>query len=182
MDIDKTVILHNFRGYYTSLRIYSMGLILYSANTWLSYIIAEKYYGGLHFIWCTPNAQTNNQIHIDITTPPTSTPIEIFKGLQEEVKRGDKHSAKIKENKVGLLRGALIKKNLGIITEDQETEIQTIVEKAEIRDFRPLLYVLPHDKVAYLLKNVPIVDRAHPLSVEYVIEELPRNLFDVIEI
>jgi hypothetical protein len=87
-----------------------MGLILYSTNTWLSYIICEKYYGGLHYIWCTPSAQTNNQNHIDRTTPPTSTPIEIFKNLLEEVNRGDRHSAKIKENKVGLLRGITIKK------------------------------------------------------------------------
>jgi hypothetical protein len=41
---------------------------------------------------------------------------------------------------------------------------------------------MPYDKVAHLLKNVPVADRAHPLSVEFVIEELPRNLFDVIEI
>ena len=63
-----------------------MGLVLYSANTWLSYIIAEKYYSGLHYIWCTPNAQTNNQNNIDATTPPTSTPIEIFKSLVAEVR------------------------------------------------------------------------------------------------
>jgi hypothetical protein len=159
-----------------------MGLILYSTNTWLSYIIAEKYYGGVHYIWCTPHAQTNGQGHFDITTPPTSTPVEILKSLHTEVEGGDRHSSKIRENKVGLLRGATIKKGLGVINEYQEEEIKAIVESAEIRDFRPLLYVMPFDKVAHLLKNIPIADRAHPLSVEFVIEELPRNLFDVIEI
>ena len=80
------------------------------------------------------------------------------------------------------MRGASIKRSLGAISSEQEEEIKSIVENSEIRDFRPLLYIIPYDRVTHLLRNVPIVDRAHPLSVEFVIEELPRNLFDVIEI
>ncbi|HZE83884.1 MAG TPA: hypothetical protein VE035_06215 [Puia sp.] len=159
-----------------------MGLILYSTNTWLAYIISEKFYSGLHYVWCTPHAHTNNQTVIDTTTPPTSTPIEMFRALNQEVTRGDRHSAKIKENKLGVLRGAAIKRKQSIITEKEEEEIKEIVGNTETRDFRPLFYVIPYGKVEHLLRSVPVADRAHPLSVEYVIEELPRNLFDVIEI
>jgi len=159
-----------------------MPLVLYSTNTWLSYIIAQKYYGEVHYAWCTPDFHMNNQNVIDSTTPPTSTPYEILNSLKVEVSRGDRHSAKIKENKVGIKKGASFKKSIGIITDVQEQEIFEIVDQSEIRDFRPLLYVLPFDNCAHLLKAVPIKDRAHPMSVEFIIEELPRNLFDVIEL
>lgn len=159
-----------------------MTLILYSTNTWLGYIISQKYYGGVHYIWCTPDFYTNNQSGIDTTTPPTSTPYEILISLREEVRRGDRHSAKIKENKIGLLRGASFKKGQGVITQEQEDEISQIINNAEIRDFRPLLFVIPYEQTKHLIRAVPIADRAHPLSIEYVIEDLPRNLFDVIEL
>jgi hypothetical protein len=159
-----------------------MHQILYSTNTWLAYIITEKFYSGSHYIWCTPNFHMNNQTKIDATTPPTSTPYDILTSLNGEVSRGDKHSAKIKENKLGLIRGAAIKKGQGIITADQESEVIEIVNNSEIRDFRPLLYVMSYEAVRGLLRTVPVKDRAHPLSIEFIIEELPRNLFDVIEL
>jgi hypothetical protein len=33
-----------------------------------------------------------------------------------------------------------------------------------------------------MLKEVPVAERAHPLSQEYIIEELPTELFDTIEL
>lgn len=156
--------------------------ILYSTNTWLAYIITEKFYLGSHYIWCTPNFHVNNQSLIDATTPPTSTPYDILTSLNREVTRGDRHSVKMSENKVGIIRGASIKKTQGIITEEQEAEIIEIVNSSESRDFRPLLYVMAYCAVKGLLRPVAVKDRAHPLSNEFIIEELPRNLFDVIEI
>jgi len=42
--------------------------------------------------------------------------------------------------------------------------------------------LIPFVGVSHLLKEVPVPKRAHPLSPEYVIEELPTELFDVIEL
>ena len=112
---------------------------------------------------------------------PTSCPLEIYKHLHEEVSRGDKHSLKIKENKIGILRGAEIKQSQGVINEDQKAEIAAIIDVAETIDFRPLVYVVPYDKVSRLVRGVAVSDRAHPLSEEYIIENLPRATFDVIE-
>jgi len=154
-------------------------LILYSTNTWLSYIIAERYYRGEHYAWCTPYFDARALSAYNVTTPPTSTPSEIYRTLLEEVRRGDRHSMKIQENKIGILQGATYKRESGIITEQQEKDIATIVDIAETRDFKPLLYIIPYDYVTNIVKDVPVEDRAHPLSVEYIIECLPRNCFDV---
>jgi hypothetical protein len=118
---------------------------------------------------------------IDATTPPTSTPSDILHTLGREVRAGDRHSAKIEQNKVGILKGASFKRVSGVITKKQEKDIASIVEGAETKDFRPLLYIIPFSHAAKLLQEVPVENRAHPLSVEYVIDELPRSHFDVIE-
>lgn len=118
---------------------------------------------------------------VDATTPPTSNPGEIYRNLLAEVLNGDRHSAKIQENKVGILKGATFKKQAGIITEQQEKDIAAIVDIAETRDFRPLLYIIPFYLVKDLIKDIPVSERAHPLSIEYVIEQLPRQYFDIIE-
>lgn len=76
------------------------------------------------------------------------------------------------------------RKNLGagIITSDELREIEEIAAAADCGDFRPLLYVIPFQGVSHLLKEVPVLERAHPLSQEYIIEELPTELFDAIEL
>jgi hypothetical protein len=157
-------------------------LILYSTNTWLSYIIAERFYRSEHYVWCTPYFDSKSLPILDSTTPPTSTPCEIYHSLSAEVCAGDRHSAKIKENKVGILKGATFKRKAGVINEQQEKDIAAIVEAAEQRDFKPLLYIIPFRPVAKLVMEVPVSERAHPLSVEYVIERLPRARFDIIEL
>src|SRR4051794_30019651 len=145
-------------------------LILYSVNTWLSYVIGKRYYNDQHYIWCTPYFDTTATAAVDATTPPTSTPFDILHGLDAEVHRGERHSTKIAENKVGILRGATYKRAAGIISDGEERDIAAIVDQAETRDFRPLLYVIPYRTVGSTVKGVPITKRAHPLSVEYIIE------------
>jgi hypothetical protein len=156
-------------------------LILYSTNTWLAYNVAERYFGQRHYVWCTPFFDSIGYSNMDYTIAPTSCPKEIYLGLHKEVSGGDRHSTKIEENKLGIMKGAALKKDAGIISEEQEAEIASIIATAERRDFRPLLYIIPYQKVSRIKRDVPVNDKAHPLSVEYVIESLPRNHFDVIE-
>jgi len=75
------------------------------------------------------------------------------------------------------LRGAEANRDAGAISETQRSEIASIVRDAEIRDFEPLVYLIPYGRVSRLVK-----ERAHPLSEEYAIESLPRRLFDIIEL
>lgn len=57
-----------------------------------------------------------------------------------------------------------------------------MVDNAVFRDWRPLIYVIPREPIENLnrLRTVPIQNRASN-DVEYVIEDLRQNEFDLIE-
>ncbi|MGI0010853.1 MAG: hypothetical protein ACREAE_05590 [Nitrosopumilaceae archaeon] len=133
-------------------------------------------------MWCSPYFGSGFDHNHEYTNPPSSRPSEIFRELCEVVHNGDKHSAKINENKLGILKGADDKKKAGVINNRQKKDIAAIVQSAEISDFRPLLYVIPFICVSKIVKEVPVPKRAHPLSVEYIIKRLPRRYFDVIDL
>lgn len=154
--------------------------ILYSTNTWLAYKISEKFYSNKHYVWCTPFFDGDNTATSLFSLPPSSTPKDIGQELQKQVRRGDRHSTKIESNRQGLIKGAQIKFNIGKITKDELSEIIDIVTQANIPDFRPLLYLIPTVKVISDLKIVDVSLRAHPLSEEYIIEELDGENFDYI--
>jgi hypothetical protein len=155
-------------------------IILYSANTWLAYAIAERYYRGEHYVWCTPYFDASSVAPLNYTVPPSSSPIEIYRGLRKDVLNGDRHSAKIAANKAGIVRGMEAKLSVGAIDDEVATEIASVIGAADILDFRPLLYVIPFHVVRDRLRPVPVRQRAHPMSVEFIIETLPRECFDVI--
>ena len=156
-------------------------LILYSANTLLAYSIAERFYRGVHYAWCSPLYDgTRAAAHINI--PPSSSPAELYRIYGEDARRGELHSESFERNRKGVMGGAKVKLASGVINEEDASEIKEIVARATAYDMRPLLYIIPYDRVADRVKRVPVADRAHPLSVEYRIEELPRDSFDVIEL
>lgn len=155
--------------------------VYYSTNTWLAYSIGQHFYSGMHYVWCSPVFDHTGIASLDRTTPPSSSPAEIYYDLARDVARGDQHSAKICTNRLGILRGAGARKKAGRITTEQYTDIVGIVDLARVSDFRPLLYVIPHHGVRRAVKEVPICKRAHPLAIEYLIEDLARDRFDVIE-
>jgi hypothetical protein len=107
---------------------------LYSINTWLAYSINERYYDQKHYVWCTPYFASGS-LPPDVTNPPTSTPCEIYHSLEAEVRAGDRHSAKISQNKIGIAKGATVKRSGGQITKAKEQEIMDILSASEIRDF-----------------------------------------------
>lgn len=157
-------------------------LILYSTNTWLAYVIGERFYASEHYVWCTPDFDARALPSIEQVQPPSSSPAEIYRDLHEDVRRGDKHSSKIKDNKAGLLRGAAVKRATGVISEDDYRVVVSTVEQAQGRDFRPVLYVIPFERVRAIVQPAPVELRAHPLAREYIIESLPRVDFDVLEL
>lgn len=155
-------------------------LLLYSASTWLAYSIAERFYG-VHYAWCTAFYDgITAPRHFNI--PPTSSPAEIYRSLEEETRRGDLHSDAIRRNADGILRGAKAKLRAGAITAAQHRQIKKVVTNAKIPDFRPVLYVIPFDRLESNVPEVPVSLRAHPLSLEYRVEDLRRGCFDVLEL
>jgi hypothetical protein len=156
-------------------------LVLYSTNTWLAYAIAERYYAGVHYAWCSPvyNGSTAEP-HVNI--PPSSSPAELYRSLVHQVERGERHSEAITNNRKGIKQGADIKLEAGIITREDHPSILGTIERAEVRDFRPVLYVIPYDRVRGMVVDVPVQERAHPLSIEYRVENLARDCFDMLEL
>ena len=156
-------------------------ILLYSAITSLAYQIAEAYYGDRHYVWCNRYFSARSVTSASgRTPPPTSLPFEIYHNLLREVQAGDRHSAKIAENKTGITRGASIKLTQQQITREQEREIHDIVQTAQISDFEPLMLIIPYMMVQPMVKVVPVGERANPLWIEYRIEALPRDCFDII--
>jgi hypothetical protein len=156
-------------------------LVLYSCYTWLAHQINETYYGGNHYVWCTPFFNPSSKFCAANAVPPTSSPFAIYKTLDEEVKQGDRHSAKVAQNKLGIQKGAEMALKTGIIGGGQRDDIVSITDAAALNDFRPLLLVIPYPLVSSQIKQVAIKDRAHPLSQEYIIANLKRDQFDILE-
>ncbi len=114
--------------------------------------------------------------------PATAIPGLIYDGLLRDVTSGDRHSHWIEKNRAGILNGAEVKHAAGVITDSERLQIRAIVELAEVRDFRPLLYVIPFQSVQDELLEVPPAERAHPMSKEYRLEALQRCNFDVVQL
>jgi hypothetical protein len=156
-------------------------LLLYSTNTFLAFKIAEQFYGDLHYVWCSPDFSSANVPSLAYSNPPSSSPRDIYERLHEDVTRGDKHSAKVLANRTGIQNGATQKANLGVITDKQKREIYSIANQASIQFFKPLLFVIPLSSVGHLIQLVPVRKRANPLSREYIVEQLPRACFHVLD-
>ena len=136
-------------------------LLLYSVNTFLAYRISEDFYGGLHYVWCTPCFDSRADTR-KYAIPPSANPCEIYSGLYEDSVRGDRHSSKISENKTGILAGADARMRQGEITARQLSDIAGRVMYSDPTDFRPLLFVIPYAVVRHIVKPVPLSERAHP--------------------
>jgi hypothetical protein len=154
-------------------------LVLYSTNTRLAYVIAQRFYRSVHYVWCVPNA-VHPHGAAGRPNPPSSDPLKIYRVLWDAVRSGDRHCAEIKQKKLGLLRGAEAKKKEGVIDEATFRTIVEMVEGADLDSFQPLLYVIPAKQVADQTRSVPPRDRAAVLSEELLIAELEASNFDVL--
>ena len=155
-------------------------LVLYSANTQLAYRINEHFYGQIHFVWCSAFFSATPR-SIDLEMPPSSTPCDICRKYLEDISRRDLHSRSLQDNRAGLQKGVEAKLAERVITEEQYLELEELVSKASLDEFRPLLYIIPFEGVRDLVQPVPPLQRAHPFSPEYEIKRLPRSRFDVLD-
>lgn len=147
----------------------------------LAYNINMKYYGGKHYMWCTPYFGSDFKSP-HFTVPPSSSPLDIYETLSKEIDGADLHGTKIALNRTGIRRGADIMFERGEIYEDIKREIHAISTVALPQQFRPLLCVISRVEAAPYHQKVEIADRANPMSHEYIVADLPQTAFDVIRI
>lgn len=153
--------------------------LLFSINTHLAFYIAQRYYGGLHYVWCsdflTPWDDSGPPY---LGVPPTSSPFHIAINFAWEVRGMDQHGLYIASNKRGLRRGAEAKHAQGVINDDTLGEILGIIDNAHPGEFQPFLYIIPvTDRIAALRESVRPTQRAHFTWCECLIPCLPRYCF-----
>lgn len=156
-----------------------MPLILYSTVSSLAYEINERFYGGIHYVWCAPARATD----VFMTpNPPSSDPVALYHRYLEDVQAGDRHSDLITRNRNGIIRGASSREAQGVIKKAQRELIEQMALDASVRHFKPLLMIIPCTPVEHLVKPVAISDRAGTTSQEFIIEDLPPRHFDIMDI
>ena len=161
----------------------SIGPVLYSTNTFLKFLIQQKFRGDVHHVWCSqhfavpigPAYQGSAQV------PPSSTPADIYRRLKEDISRGDTHSAKIREQRASFIARAIQWEGAGEITADQKEEIIYYANLQVGQLWRPIVYVIPSGPVISRLQLVPAPSRAG-FGDEYIIGDLARAEFDIIEL
>ena len=149
--------------------------LLYSTGTALAYKIAKEYYNNVHYVWCTEAFDAALQ-------PGTSNPRTLCSRYLEQIQKNDRHANEIKNNKAGILKGALAKLDERIINDDQFREIQARVAYAGNDEFYPVIYMINKRAVKKRLIVVNPEDKASDSSIEYIIKDLKRNEFDLIRI
>jgi hypothetical protein len=68
----------------------------------------------------------------------------------------------------------------GLVSEAQRDEITSVVSVARFPEWRPLVYVIPYDRVAKRVREAPRDKRAS-FEPEYIIPDLVRDEFDILE-
>ena len=158
-------------------------IVLYSTNVFLKQHIQAQYQGDVHYVWCSEcfDSTTLSTYSPGALVPPSSNPADIYKELQRDVQRKDSHSSKITAQKASLIRLASDWHASSKINVNDKDDIIYMVNNASFDDWRPLIYIIPRDTVASRLQIVPMAKRAG-FGNEYIIQDLERNEFDIIEL
>ena len=157
--------------------------LLYATVTLMKSRIQRDYRNDIHYVWCSE--------HFDATklstyapgsrTAHRADPITVYRELAKDVATGDLHSAKIASQRASLKKLAIEWAAGGEITKDEKEEIVYMVDHARIQEWRPLLYLIPRNRVADRLELVPMDKRASGKE-EYIIRDLQRSEFEIIEL
>jgi|SRR4051812_36223801 hypothetical protein len=80
------------------------GPVLYSTNPYLKFLIAQEFLGDVHYAWCGETFDSTKQSAYSrqALVAPSSDPCAIYKQLQADCARKDRHSAKIGSLKASL--------------------------------------------------------------------------------
>jgi hypothetical protein len=162
----------------------SQNLLYYSTNTQLAHHIGNRFYGGVHYVWCSPvfDPRKSSRYSLSAGIGTTSSPHDIYRDLKKVIDSRDRHSSKIQENKRGLKLGAAKQWEAGKITEEQFGQIIHIIDRAETVDFTPFIYLIRKDLVESRVKEVDVRETANPFGQEFQIFDLESSEFEIIEV
>ncbi|HJQ35202.1 MAG TPA: hypothetical protein VJ866_23830 [Pyrinomonadaceae bacterium] len=146
-------------------------------------LIQERFRGDVHYAWCSESFDSSalSRYSLSSQVAPSSNPADIYRELKLAVQKKDQHSYKINEQKLSLKKLAVDWEAAGEITSDDKEEIIYRVDNAAFDDWRPLIYIVPRAAVQSRIQAVPPIKRAS-FGPEYIIADLRRSEFDVIEL
>lgn len=149
--------------------------LMFSTNTLLGYLIAEKYYNHVHYAWFT------TRFDLGTSQPASSNPRAICNEILNAIASNDHHCEKLERICTGIQRGAYQKMKAGIISEQQELEIRSLVQRAknELYLLMPVVYVSHWSMLNGYAEEAE--EKASSASIEFICRELPRDAFDIIE-
>ena len=157
-------------------------LLLWSTNTHLKYRIQQTFFGGRHYVWCSPafEGAALPRYAIGSGQPPSSDPASIYRTLHHVAKTADQGDAKVLSQKRTLKALAVKWAKDGLIDDGAKNEILAMVKLAQPLDWRPLIYVIPFAPVEARVGLVPR-DRRASHEPEYIIPDLADGEFNLIE-
>jgi hypothetical protein len=149
--------------------------------TKLAYNINLQFYGDLHYMWCTPyfGSDYNSPTFM---VPASSSPLEIYNTLKKEIQSRDLHGTLIKAKRTGIRRGIDYMERIGRITSVEAQKVRAVCKIAPREDFWPLLCIIPRIDAIPYNQTIDVKSKAHPLSQEYVVADVPTSAFDVINL
>jgi hypothetical protein len=150
-----------------------MSRLLFSTQTIIEKEINESFYGNKHYMWASTHL---NMLDVNPLHPPSSNPLELFKGLAREVKRPDRIYTEIRKKRVGMTRGAMRQYADGNISATQRDEIINLVKKADRMHFEPLIAVVTLQDATPNLSLVPPTRAANPSGKEFLIQSIDGSL------
>lgn len=157
-------------------------ILYYSTNTRLVFDITLRLLSGEFRVWCSPtyDSRTLGKYVLGASTPPSSNPAELYHRYKEAVRRGDRHNPDIDRIRDTLRKLALDFHQRRLITRDVQQEIVYLARNSGFEAFNPLVYVLPANLVQDRVSLVS-PDKRASREPEYIVENLKRQEFDVIE-
>jgi hypothetical protein len=146
-------------------------------------MIQERFRGDRHYVWCSEqcDATTVSPYSIASLVPPTSNPRDIYKDLQEAVKRKDTHNDKIVRTRAMYIAMSDEWLTNGEMTASDRDDLIHMVTNADFSLWRPILYIILRTPVEARLQVVPPHKRASH-GPEYIIDDLTRSEFELVEL
>jgi hypothetical protein len=156
---------------------------LYSTNPLIKFDIYQRYRGQRHWVWCSDFYDSRKYyLHVGAgRMPPSSNPAEIYENLEAStLDRVDFHCPTIIRVKLSLKDRALEWVADGSLTLTDAQDIAYQLDHADIKEWRPLLYIIHRTSVQARLREVPPAERANPISMEWTLPDVAPDEFDVL--
>jgi hypothetical protein len=151
-----------------------MKFLLYSTQTRLANRISQRYFNSVFHVHCCETFSPANN-------PRSSNPASLYQDFRRIVEDDDRGDPKMADIKRKLKEVALTKFAAGELTSTEYDSLTWEVNRAETRDFIPMLYLIVRSELKKKqLAPVPINARANPNSEEFIIASLKESQFEVI--